>query len=512
MSFNTGLSGIRAAASELNITGNNIANAGTVGFKGSRAEFADVYAASVLGSGSNAVGSGVVTGDVAQLFNQGAVNFTENSLDLAINGNGFFVTSNNGALSYTRAGYFGTDATGNIVNNFGERLQGFGVNEATGTINEGVQTDLRVDTKAANPRATTSVESTLNLNSTSVQPASSKQAYDDAFAEAIRPRAEVWATKEFATRSSEIDGQIAAIQAVTPVDGDAIVALEAIRVAEYKTKLDEFVPEQADLDATNALELAAKAAREKFDPADSSTYNSSTSVNVFDSQGNPHVLTKYFVKTGGNTWDLHTYIGGERVDTQGTPAGEPKVLTFNQTGQLQSTEPLVISGWQPLDKNGQPTGAVGSAPDSEGTGFALNLSGSTQYAANFAVTAVSQDGYTTGDLAGLEINDEGLLVARYTNGQTKVQGQLALATFANQQGLTPLGKTAWAQSSQSGEPVIGKPGSGTLGSVQSGALEQSNVDLSEQLINLIVAQRNYQANSKTIQTEDAVTQTIINLR
>ncbi|WP_150300390.1 flagellar hook protein FlgE [Pseudomonas profundi] len=403
MSFNTGLSGIRAAASELNVTGNNIANAGTVGFKGSRAEFADVYAASVLGTGSNAMGSGVITGDVAQLFNQGGINYTENSLDLAINGNGFFVTSNNGALSYTRAGYFGTDNQGNIVNNFGERLQGYGVNEASGEIQGGVPKDLKINTRAAEPNATTVVNSTLNLNSKDLPPAGNPE----------------------------------------------------------------------------------------FLPSDSSTYNSSTSVNVFDSLGNPHVLTKYFVKTGGAEWDMHLQIDGEMIGTE--------KLEFSDTGKLTSGTKTEIT-------------LEGLATGAKDLKFDLNLENSTQYAASFAVTAVAQDGYTTGDLAGLEINDEGLMVARYTNGQTKVQGQLALATFANQQGLTPVGKTGWAQSSESGEPVIGKAGSGTLGRVQSGALEQSNVDLSEQLINLIVAQRNYQANSKTIQTEDAVTQTIINLR
>ncbi|MFO7705188.1 MAG: flagellar hook-basal body complex protein, partial [Halopseudomonas sp.] len=149
MSFNTGLSGIRAASSDLNITGNNIANAGTVGFKGSRAEFGDVYAASILGSGRNAVGSGVLLGNVAQQFTQGNINYTENSLDLAVNGNGFFVTSEQGALSYTRAGYFGTDREGFIPNNTGARLQGFGVNDVTGQINQGLQTDLRVDTRSA---------------------------------------------------------------------------------------------------------------------------------------------------------------------------------------------------------------------------------------------------------------------------------------------------------------------------------------------------------------------------
>src|SRR5690554_633114 len=182
MSFNIGLSGIRAASSDLNITGNNIANASTVGFKSSRAEFADVYSASILGTGSNAQGSGVVLDNVAQIFTQGNINYTENSLDLAINGNGFFVTSNNGALSYTRAGYFGTNQEGFIINNNGERLQGYGVNAVTGRINEGVPTDLRVDTRAANPNRTSKIDSTLNLNSTSVRPVAAQNAYDTAFA------------------------------------------------------------------------------------------------------------------------------------------------------------------------------------------------------------------------------------------------------------------------------------------------------------------------------------------
>jgi flagellar hook protein FlgE len=140
------------------------------------------------------------------------------------------------------------------------------------------------------------------------------------------------------------------------------------------------------------------------------------------------------------------------------------------------------------------------------------MRGSTQYAASFGVNAVSQDGYTTGQLAGIEIDDTGVIFARYTNGQSKVQGQVLLANFANVQGLTPVGKTAWAQSFESGEPVIGTPRSSTLGALQAGALEDSNVELSDQLVNLIVAQRNYQANAKTIETESAITQTIINLR
>ncbi|MEH6564872.1 MAG: flagellar hook protein FlgE [Halopseudomonas sp.] len=462
MAFNIGLSGIRAAASDLNITGNNIANAGTVGFKSSRAEFADVYAASVLGSGSNAQGSGVALGNSAQLFTQGNIGFTENSLDLAINGNGFFVTSKDGALGYTRAGYFGTDSAGNIVNNAGERLQGFGVNAVSGQINQGIQTDLRVDTRSADPNATSTITSTLNLNSTQTRPAVFTQQYDAAYAASISGAA---------TPGSPTPEEIAA-----------------------------------------AEEAGLAAGRATFDPTNSASYNSSTSVKIYDSLGNPHDLTKYFVKNDANSWDMHVLIDGVAQQTavasdpSATP-GSPVNLQFNSVGQLTTPQPYNIVGWAPLDSEGQPTGA-----ESPAANLSLDLAGSSQYSTSFAVTAVTQDGFTTGELAGLEIDQSGLLVARYTNGQTRVQGQVVLATFANQQGLTPLGNTSWAQSFASGEPVIGAPTTGTLGGIQSGALEASNVDISEQLINLIVAQRNYQANAKTIQTEDAVTQTIINLR
>ena len=508
MSFNIGLSGIRAASSDLNITGNNIANASTVGFKSSRAEFGDVYAASILGTGSNAQGSGVVLNNVAQIFTQGNINYTENSLDLAINGNGFFVTSNNGALSYTRAGYFGTNQEGFIVSNNGERLQGYGVDPLTGKVNEGVPTDLRVDTRAANPNPTSKVASTLNLNSASVRLPVWESAYGQAHDAALAPsEAESLLIK--AASDAAYDTEYARLipdpAAATPEKiAEAEAAAKTVSQATYDDELEALLAARTSEERAAADVAGLAAATASFDPADSSTFNSSTSVNVFDSQGDAHVMTKYFVKTDSNSWDMHVMIGGKAVNLDGT-AG-PAQLTFSPTGQLQTQQPIAITGWIPLDKAGQPTGAVSL------TGFDLNLNGSTQYSAAFAVTAVSQDGYTTGDLAGLEIDDQGMLIARYTNGQTRNQGQLVLATFANQQGLKPLGDTAWAQSSSSGEPVIGTPGTGTQGLVQSGALEQSNVDLSEMLINLIVAQRNYQANAKTIQTEDAVTQTIINLR
>lgn len=475
MAFNIGLSGLRAATSDLNVTGNNIANAGTAGFKQSRAEFADVYAASVLGSGSNPQGSGVLLGDVSQLFNQGNINYTQNALDLAINGNGFFQTSNNGEVSYTRAGYFGTDRDGYMVNNFGYRLQGFAV-DGSGNLQNGVISDLRIETASQSPQATTELTQTFNLNSTNTVPTVWQGAYDASIAGAVDP----------------------------------------------------LNPTAAEIAAAEA------AANATFDPADPTSYNSSTSTNVYDTQGNAHVLTQYFVKTGANQWQMNVLIDGRNPADPTSTEPYSMAVGFTASGQLDTaslvsgdydgagaldftvdaaTGRFTLNGWVPAAADDS-VPAVWSAngADADAGGILVDLRSSTQFSSSFAVNSVSQDGYTTGQLTGLEIDDTGVIFARYTNGQSKVQGQVILASFANVQGLTPVGKTAWVQSFASGEPVVGTPRSGTLGALQAGALEDSNVELSDQLVNLIVAQRNYQANAKTIETESAVTQTIINLR
>lgn len=220
MSFNIGLSGLRAATKDLNVTGNNIANAGTAGFKQSRAEFSDVYAASVLGTGKNQQGSGVLLSNVSQLFNQGNINYTQNALDLAINGNGFFQVSNNGAISYSRAGYFGTDREGFIVDNFGYNLQGYAT-DANDQLQTGQISNLQIKTASQDPKPTSKIEQSFNLNS------------------------------------------------------------------------------------TNNIPVNAP-----FSAADPTTYNSSTSTNIYDTQGNAHTFTQYFVKTGPNDWKMNTLIDG----------------------------------------------------------------------------------------------------------------------------------------------------------------------------------------------------------
>ncbi|MCO7544829.1 flagellar hook protein FlgE [Stutzerimonas nitrititolerans] len=562
MSFNIGLSGLRAASKDLNVTGNNIANAGTVGFKQSRAEFSDVYAASVLGTGKNPQGSGVLMSNISQQFNQGNINYTQNALDLAINGNGFFQVSNNGAVSYTRAGYFGTDREGFLVDNFGYKLQGFPV-DGNGNLQNGVVGDLQIQTTNQEPKATSTINTAFNLNSTSKSPVTWQTTYDADVVRQLRAssggtaltsgeisslgitEAESWQANLPTSTGIYNDELKKAYALAAPVEADFIDENGVRNDAGYLSAIKAAITSalgQADAevlknkDAISSIDQAAAAAvaGATFDPADPTTYNNSTSLNVYDSQGNAHVMTQYFVKTGANTWDMKVLIDGRNpADPSGT---QPYVmgLTFNSSGALtgianpesgpfsvgpdlkvtlNSASATNSNGWVPAISDGgtpatwSPNGALANPG-----GIVLDFSKSSQFASSFAVNSVAQDGYTTGELAGLEIDDSGVIFARYTNGQSKVQGQIILANFANVQGLTPVGKTQWVQSFESGEPVVGTPGSGTLGALQAGALEDSNVELSDQLVNLIVAQRNYQANAKTIETESAITQTIINLR
>lgn len=421
MSFQIGLSGMRAASKDLNVTGNNIANAGTVGFKRSRAEFADVYAATVLGTGKTQNGSGVMLADVSQLFQQGIINPTENPLDLAINGNGFFQVSNNGAHSYTRAGFFELDREGYIVDNYKYNLQGYTVN-AAGELESGKVGNLRIETNMADPKATSKINQTVNLNST----------------------------------------------------------------------LDEINPAV-------------------FDPTDPTTYSRATSTVIYDDQGNPHTMTQYFVKRAPNAWDMHVSVSGQTFP--------PVQLEFDASGKMitPASGQITYNDWTPQkpDPNNPgsfiPNGAGGNN-GADPASFELDMSGTSQFASPFAVTKVVQDGYSIGELSGVEIDDTGMIFARYTNNQSRVQGQVVLANFANVQGLQPVGKTQWVETQESG-PVVLNPGTvGNNGAIQAGALEESNVEISDQLIQLIVAQRNYQANAKTIETQSAITQTIINMR
>ena len=941
MSFNTALSGMSAASSDLRITGNNIANASTVGFKSSRAEFADVYASSLLGTGTNQIGAGVKLANVAQRFNQGTISFTNSSLDLAIDGNGFFVLSDGGARTYTRSGAFSVDNEGFITNSSGARVQGFTANNA-GTLS-GILGDLQINTASLPPLQTSLVEAnvnldaraevlselgssvstngssvgvarvglpqstatrletsapptpfdfsintqssigasaglvpfdfsggntatfqvqltgssvptenttvniTLNSNITTLQdlineirsdlagsgigvdvredpanlgrlqfyavnsgegsviqidPADTasfngtatraateavlggielgdglgtggasntnpdphgsgngtagvqgtissasfdislggssgnngtativldtnitnaaelvSDIQDQLFSSGISITAQLdpadptqiqflasvpgetstisignlnasnngvtqadlanvlnlatgvsipgvaaasngygaqtvditypdgnsitvdipsgSTAAQIATRFSSAtvpDVQASATTTATipqagynNTSGTLSVSINGVPVAgatlqEISDTINVGLPGlgtvSAELDSDgnliitdqvgNDLVFAATGdpadsldirgsqslgitldtsgtsvvavggivditlgeglgmdnavpavtnifgvldqnaftqfALNTFDPANQETYNAATSLTVFDSLGNPHALSLFFVKERytpdvageeANRWSVYALIDGQDVGDPDPNLPPPNNLEptrsrfdvqFNPDGTLNpsGTDAILISNWIPLDDEGNPNGAVGPLNALNGGGlpiqqpptssnFELRLTESTQFGRDFALGSIEQNGYATGKLSGLAIDEEGVVVARFTNGQNSTLGQIAVADFTNTQGLSAVGDTAWIETNQSGPPVVAAPGSGSLGSLTSGALEDSNVELSEQLVQLIIAQRNFQANSRTISTADEITQTIINI-
>ena len=430
MSFSTAISGVNAATSELNVISNNIANASTVGFKTSSAEFAEVFASSLLGSGAAATGQGVVLSEIRTDFSQGNIEFTSNGLDMAISGNGFFVvTGDEGGREFTRAGGFRVDREGFLVNAASQRLQGFQANgdgEITGAMD-----DLFIDTTLIAPEETKGVTLISNIDSRDIAPT-----------------------------------------AATP-----------------------------------------------FDPEDPLTYNSATSTTIYDSLGNSHVQNVYFRKdltpvgTATNSYSIYVTIDSEQLYTNAaTPNG---TIGFDRSGQIipNTIDPLLNTSvdtltYAPKDINGVVNGAVGG----DNGILTVDLISTTQFGTDFAVSSILQDGFGAGQLIAFEIDETGLAFARFTNGQSKAIGQVALANFRNNNGLQPVGETNFSETYLSGEPTIGEPGGGGRGSIEASAIESANVDLTAELVSLIIAQRNFQANAQVIQANDQLTTAVINLR
>lgn len=442
MSFNISLSGLNAASSDLDVTSNNIANVSTTGFKGSRAEFADIFSASPLGTTSNAVGAGVQLAAVSQQFGQGNLEFTENTLDMAVSGEGFFVMRNNQTsadLSYTRAGAFQVDQNGLVANSAGQILQVFPVDPVTGVVGTTSLTGtvpLQVPNTVGSPQATTGVNINLNL------PAGLTPQIDPA--------------------------------AVGGIDAEFAAAILAGTTVTPST----------------------------------SNFHNATSATVFDSQGNSHILTMYYVMTNelNNTWEVRSTMDG--FPMQIGAALSPATLDFDASGTLDLVN-STTAGALNFDAFALTNGA---APINLTIDF--NNAGNTitqEAQGGFSVQSLSQDGFATGRLAGLEVDDSGLVRASFTNGQTTALGKVALARFDNPQGLRQTGNTSWVETVDSGAVIGGEAGTGNLGLIQTGALETSNIDLTAELVNLITAQRNFQANSKAIETANTITQTIINI-
>ncbi|WP_374353769.1 flagellar hook-basal body complex protein [Chitinimonas sp.] len=677
MSFQQGLSGLDSSSKFLDVIGNNVANANTVGFKGARAEFSDIYANTLASTGLQ-VGIGGRTSGVAQQFSQGNLSNSENPLDMAIQGNGFFqVVDKNGSVSYTRNGQFQLDRDGYIVNN-GQRLAGY-ITDANGQIvqgggtNPGGTTAIKVQAASIGGRATgSSVNSAaglqlgvnldsralvtsrgttaLSINGLKFDPtagsaaptispnpirvADSTGAYHTLQLQLVHTAPQQWqlqtalddtavpsgnfktaatlsfdaktgaltspsptkvimspsgappfevsvnfgnAVEDRATPPTTVNGTLTENNAAKPTtvsisganlspatpagalppytvkffkpDGtssDLTVTLTAVGPGTNTwtaTITDAgggtFTPATLDplvfIDSTTGLVksgglqqltlattsggnpvnltvnldlstitqitgagaagTAVARSTTAVSTTDSNTFTSSTSATVYDSQGNPHTETYFFTKVAPNTWEIQTSFDGAK------PVIQPNFLTFNTDGTLNSGGTFALNNQIP-----PPNGAT--SPLS----FNTMLKGSTQFGSGFSVNSLSQDGYAPGNITGLSISGNGLIQGRYSNGQNQNIGQIVLFNFANSQGLQSVGSNRWVETFASNQARAGVPGSSDFGSLQSGALENSNVDLTKELVDMITAQRSYQANAQTIKTQDQVLQTLVNLR
>jgi flagellar hook protein FlgE len=462
MSFNIALSGVAASQKDLDTTANNIANVNTIGFKESRAEFGDVYAASLLASGKTKVGDGVLTQEVSQQFSQGSLSFTNNALDLAITGTGFFATipdATSRDFSFTRAGNFKLDNNNFVVNSTGDNLLGFPVNTdgTSSSVALSTTVPVRIPDSSGSPQSTSEVTLRFNLP--------------------------------------------AGDEAKDPAD---------------------------------------------FDPKDPLTYNAATSVTVFDSLGDSHVMTYYFMKdpdiANPNEWYVVTAVDDVLVNmanADGTDAdlanaatnivGSNKGFTVS-AAKLQFSDGGEFIGIQSADGNMQldrkiQTEQLGAGVLKNGSDISQNIAVNfnldlteatpnepTQFASAFEVTSLEQDGLPVGRLTGIDIGADGLVRATFSNGTSEPIVRVALVRFANEQGLTQQSGTTWKESLRSGEALAGEATTGTFGDINSSSLEQANTNLTTELIDMIIAQRNFQANSRALEVNNSLNQTILNIR
>ncbi|WP_330983789.1 MULTISPECIES: flagellar hook protein FlgE [Enterobacterales] len=396
MSYEIAATGLNAVDEQLDGISNNIANSGTVGYKSETTQFSAMYA------GAQAMGVSVA-GTAQSISRGGSMLSTGNTLDLAINNDGFFIMCDSaGNITYTRAGSFVTDKDGYIVNASGDYLQGYPVDDS-GTLQTGAVTNIQIKTGSIPAQASDSMTFTANLN----------------------------ASDESIDRTT------------TP-----------------------------------------------FDPTDVNSYTDSYTTIVYDSLGNEHSVSQYFTKTGDNTWEVQYTFDGELQDS--APA---ITLTFDpDSGKLVSP-----TGPQTL------TFETGEAAPISMT---VDYSDCTQYGSDFSVTTNSANGYASAEQNGIQVDDDGKVYATYSNGERMLQGQIVLATFPDENGLQAVSGTSWVQTGESGAPVIGVPGSGSCGTLSSGMLESSNVDITTELVDLMTAQRNYEANTKVISTSTQLDQAL----
>jgi flagellar hook protein FlgE len=515
MSFQQGLSGLNSAAKSLDVIGNNIANASTVGFKGSQAQFADVYANSLNGAGGNQAGIGAKVSQIAQQFTQGNIESSANPLDIAINGAGFFRTTVSGATQYTRNGQFSLDKEGYMINAQDAKLTGFLANKA-GVILAGSPVPIQIDTADLKPVATSRVDTEINLDSRSLNPVTTPFNETDPTSYNKQTPIDVYDSLGNAHVMSTFYVKTA------PGTWDIYVANDGTEVTNLAVAAAGLT-DQTTIDARAAYHVAATAvplvladvaarAQEYSQAAGAAVYNAATLAGASPEQLLAIAAT---YDTGAGT-DVGSIVGATPDSIDALIAAAVKVppvkvgtLVFDNNGALSVPGMALIGQTLPLAVNLPIFPATGSTPI---LSIAAGFTNTTQYGAATSEKKATQDGYTAGHLSRFSAGQDGIILGQYSNGQSHALAQIVLANFANPNGLSPLGNNAWAETSTSGVPLVGVPNSGSLGVLQSSAVENSNVDLTAELVNMITAQRVYQANAQTIKTQDSVLQTLVNLR
>lgn len=420
MAFSQAVSGLNAAATNLDVIGNNIANSATYGFKSGSASFADMFAGSKVGLGVKVAG-------ITQDFSDGTTTNTGRGLDVAISQNGFFrMLDSNGSVYYSRNGQFSLDENRNLVNMQGLQVTGYPAAGSPPTVQTGANPQpITIPNNLMSAKATTTAAQQINLNSTDSVPT---------------------------------------------------------------------IP----FDATTAN-------------PDSDSYNKKGTITVYDEQGNAHNMYVYYVKTADNKWDLYTQ-DGSAANGQITKSAQ---MSFDPNGNLEGIYNYSPAGVLSATPNANPAINVTTDPLSGALPVTFSLSFLNSMQQNTGannIVATNQNGYKPGDLVSYQINDDGTVVGNYSNEQNQVLGQIVLANFANNEGLQSEGNNVWSATQSSGVALLGTAGSGNFGTLTNGALEASNVDLSKELVNMIVAQRNYQSNAQTIKTQDQILNTLVNLR
>jgi len=643
MGFQQGLSGLNGASKALEAIGNNVSNAGTVGFKSASVQFGDVFAASLNGGGAAQVGIGVQIGKVSQAFTQGSITVSNNPLDMAVNGGGFYRMNKGGAISYSRAGQFQLDKNGYVVNTGGLQLTGFAADPLTGAIVPGNYVPLQMSTAAIPPQATTLSEVQVNLDSRATPPTSMTSGTNVAsLAPAAGSLIIVAGTGDkFNVAVDGLPALAITIPAATYTSVTALgtamqTAINAALVAagNPSAAVDVTVNSSGQLVVTtrsvgsvgsqglgssvttsiNGVNTGfanffgapvSTAGKDNFNAASTNSYTASTAQTVYDSLGNPHTMSMYYAKTARpGYWQMYTALDNAPVVTSGSVTGATPptlpytgtaggltvtvdgtssvalsvagphatiaalatavqntinadatltaankavnvtvvsgklVITSRATGTSSSVaavgaDAITLLGATPVTVAGAAATATNLQFSSTGAltnfttiaqkypltngakttlDFNLDLTGSTQYGISFGANQLLQDGYTSGKLSGLSVSADGIVQGRYSNGKSRNMGQVVLASFNNPNGLQSLGGNQWAETSESGQPIPGVPGSGSLGVIQAGSIEESNVDMTAELVAMITQQRAYQANAQTIKTIDQLLQTLVNLR